>query len=348
MGVKFQDYYKILGVDRNASQKEIRNAYRKLAREHHPDLQPEDKKKEAEKEFKKINEAYEVLSDPEKRKLYDQYGENWKHGEDFTAHQQQQQQGKRGWSPGGEGFQEGFRSHSFDFEDLGEKGGFSDFFETLFGQAFRGKGREEAFTSQRPQQGLDVTADLEVTLEEIFRGAEKQLQLSLQDLCPQCSGRGVVDQGFCKTCGGTGHVDKTKTLKVKIPQDARDGKKIRLKGQGGEAVPGGKRGDLLLKVKIKPHPVFTLKGDNLEADLTLQPWQAVLGDRVTAQSLEGPIKVNVPPRTQRDHKLRIKGKGMPRKDGTRGDLYLRVVLDIPKDIKPEEEELYKKLSQISH
>ncbi|RQD76937.1 MAG: J domain-containing protein [Candidatus Syntrophonatronum acetioxidans] len=344
MGVKYQDYYKILGVDRNASQKEIRNAYRKLAREHHPDLQPEDKKKEAEKEFKKINEAYEVLSDPEKRKLYDQYGENWQHGEDFSAYQQQ----GRTWSPGTEDSQRGYKSYTFDFEDLEGQSGFSDFFETLFGQAFRGKGREEAFTSQGPQQGLDVNADLEVTLEEIFRGAEKQLQLSLQDLCPQCSGRGVAGQGFCKNCGGTGHVDKTKTLKVKIPRDAREGKKIRLKGQGGEAVPGGRRGDLLLKVKVKPHPVFTLKGDDLEADLPLYPWQAVLGDRVTAQSLDGPIKVNVPPRTQRGHKLRIKGKGMPRKDRSRGDLYFRVALDLPKDIKPEEEELYKKLSQISH
>ncbi len=345
MGVKYQDYYKILGVDSSASQKEIRNAYRKLARENHPDIQPEDKKKEAEKKIKKINEAYEVLGDPEKRKLYDQYGDNWKHGEDFQAYQEQQ--GRKGWSPGGEGFQQGYRSYTYDFEDLGESEGFSDFFESLFGQAFRGKERGDPRASQRPQQGIDVNAELEVTLEEIFQGAEKQVQLSLQDLCHNCGGRGVLGQGFCKTCGGTGQVGKTRTLKVKIPRDVRDGKKIRLQGQGGEAVKGGKRGDLLLKVKVKPHPVYKVKGDDLEAQLTVHPWQAVLGDKVTAPGLEGPIKVTIPPRTQRGQKLRIKNKGLPKKDGTRGDYYLRVVLDIPKDIKPEEEELYRKLSQIS-
>lgn len=346
MGVKYQDYYKILGIDSNASQKEIKNAYRKLARENHPDIQPKDKKKEAEKEFKKINEAYEVLIDPEKRKLYDQYGDNWQHGEDFNAYQQQE--GRSSWSPGGEGFQQGQKSYSFGFEDQGETEGFSDFFENLFGQAFKGKKREDSWTSQRPQQGIDVTAELEVTLEEIFREAEKQLKFSLQDFCYHCNGRGVTRDGFCKTCGGTGHVDKTKTLKVKIPRDAREGKKIRLKGQGGETLKGGKQGDLLLKIKVKPHPVFTVKGDDLEADLKVQPWQAVLGDKVTAPGLGGSIKVTVPPRTRHGQKLRIRGKGMPKKDGPSGDYYLRIILDIPKDIKPEEEELYRKLSQISH
>ena len=351
MGVKFQDYYKLLGIERNASEKEIRNAYRKLARESHPDLQSKEKKKEAEEKFKLINEAYEVLKDPEKRKLYDRFGANWKHGEDFSAYQNQYYAGGRGNM--GEGFGGSYKTHSFDFGSQSGGSGFSDFFEAIFGQAFRDGGAgdfQRAGGYQRtrkPRKGMDVTAELEVTLEEIYKGEEKQVQLSMQDLCSVCGGTGVQQNSFCSGCGGTGHMDNIKTLKIKVPQDAREGKKIRLKGQGGEAESGGQRGDLYLKLKVKPHPVFNLKGDDLEADLTVQPWQAVLGDRVSAPTLEGSVRVKIPPRSHSGHKLRLRGKGMLKKDGSQGDYYLRVVVDIPKEVTPEEEELYRKLSEIN-
>ncbi|MDO9574707.1 MAG: J domain-containing protein [Candidatus Contubernalis sp.] len=348
MGVKYQDYYKLLGLERSASEKEIRNAYRKLARESHPDLKPKDKKKEAEEKFKLINEAYEVLKDPEKRKLYDRFGANWKHGEDFSAQQQQWNTGQRS-STGGN-----YRTQSFDFGSESGGSGFSDFFEAMFGQAFRDKGagdfqRAGGYQrSRRPRKGMDVTAEMEVTLEEIYNAEEKQFQISMQDLCRACGGTGVQDNSFCSGCGGTGHMDNIKTLKIKIPKDARDGKKIRLKGQGGEAEPGAQRGDLYLKLKIKPHSVFKLKENDLEADLLVQPWQAVLGDRISAPTLEGSVRVKIPPRTHSGHKMRLRGKGMPKKDGSRGDYYLRVMVDIPQEVTSQEEELYRKLSEINH
>lgn len=349
MSVKFQDYYKILGVDRNASEKEIRKAYRKLARKYHPDLQPPENKEEAEKKFKEINEAYEVLIDPEKREKYDRFGPNWQHGDDFTAYQQQQQQQQQQRTG------RGFEGMHFDFEDLGDASfsfggkqgasGFSDFFESIFGGGFTSERARRSAGQHRPQRGADIEAELEVNLEDIFYGREKQFQVAIQDLCHQCSGTGVLGRSFCPACGGGGRVSNVKTIKVKVPRDARDGKKIRLKAQGGEAEPSGERGDLYLVIKIAPHPTFTVKGDDLEADLVVYPWQAALGDKVTAPAPEGNIKVTVPPKTHTGSKLRLRGKGLPRKDDSRGNLYLRVMVDIPDDIRPEDEELFRKMAQ---
>jgi len=347
---RFQDYYQILGLERNASEKDIRNAYRKLARKYHPDLQPPEKKEEAEKKFKQINEAYEVLVDPEKRAKYDRLGPNWQHGDDFSAYREAYQgtgtgAGRTAWRD--VHFDEDLGGFSFTFG--GERGdsSFSDFFETLFGGGFGTEDMRRARRTTRPRRGLDVEAELEVTLEDIYHGREKQVQFALQDLCSQCGGTGQLGNRFCSTCGGSGHTAETRNIKLKIPSHARDGKKIRLKGQGGEGEPGGERGDLLLKVKVQPHPVFTVKGDDLEAELVVYPWQAALGEKVTATTMDGPVKVTVPPRTHSGHKLRLKGKGLPKKDGVRGDLILRVSVDIPRDISPEEEELYRKLAQSS-
>lgn len=332
MGVKFQDYYQILGLNRNATEKEIRQSYRKLARDYHPDLQPKEKQKEAEEKFKLINEAYEVLSDPEKRKKYDRLGANWQHGDDFTAHY------GRARRPGFEDARSGF---SFHFG--GEHGGatsFSDFFEAIFGGGFR----ENTGTSRknkRPRRGIDTEAEMEVTLEEIFFEKEKHLQLSMEKLCTRCGGTGISENNFCPLCGGSGHIPEVKNIKLKVPRDTRDGKKIRIKGQGG-----GEAGDLYLKIKVAPHPLFSLKKDDLEANLIILPWQAVLGDKVKAPTLEGDILVKVPPRTKSGHKLRLQGKGMPRKDHSRGDLFLNIIIDIPREIKPEEEELYQKLAAL--
>lgn len=347
MAVKFQDYYKILGLERNATEKDIRNAYRKLARKHHPDLQPPDKKEEAEKEFKMINEAYEVLKDKEKRSRYDRLGANWEHGDEFNAHQryQQQQRPGNGWSQAAYGSGD-FDGFSFSFGGEEGAGSFSDFFESIFGGAFTGGGGATR-RSRRPRRGVDVEAELEVTLEEIYQGREKQLQFSMQDLCDKCGGTGQLGNSFCQACGGSGHTSAAKTIKLKVPRDSRHGKKIRLKGQGGDAEAGGERGDLYLKIKVLPHPLFTLKGDDVEAKVTVYPWQAVLGGKITAPTLDGSVRVTIPPQTHNGHRMRLRGKGMPRKGGGHGDLYLQVNLDIPAKIEPEAEELYRKLAEIT-
>lgn len=337
--VKYQDYYKILGVDRNSTPEEIKKAYRKLARKYHPDTQPEEKKEEAEKKFKEINEAYEVLSDPEKRKKYDRLGANWQHGDDFTSYKQQ-------WTGQDfSNFDREFDGFSFSFGRGGTS--FSDFFEAFFGQdLFNEEMKTSTKTRQRPSRGQDIEAELEVSLEDIYFGREKQFQINIKDLCDQCGGVGYVGNSFCSRCGGSGQAAKNKTLKVKIPKDARDGKKIRLKGQGGEA-SGGQKGDLYLKLKTVQHPKFKLRGNNdLETELKIYPWQAILGDKVTVPTLEGNIKVNIPPKTHNGHTLRLKSKGMPDKKNKKGDLFLKIIIDIPKEIKPEEEELYRKLSQL--
>jgi len=346
MAVKFQDYYQILGLDRKATEKEIRKAYRKLARDYHPDLQPKEKQNEAEEKFKLINEAYEVLSDPQKREKYDRLGANWQHGDDFAAYRNYQQRRQR---PGaGGGFGETPGGFSFHFGDGEGTNSFSDFFEAIFGGGFRGEDIGKTRKTRRPRRGIDVEAEMEVTLEEIFFEKEKHLQFSIQDLCTRCGGTGIIDTSFCPLCGGSGHIPGVKNIKLKVPRDTRDGKKIRLKGQGGEAEPGGESGDLYLKIKVLPHPLFLLKEDNLEAELTVLPWQAVLGDKVPAPTMEGTIRVKVPPRTKSGHKLRLRGKGMPRKDHSRGDLILKVIIDIPQEIKPEEEELYQRLAALQN
>lgn len=341
MSVKFQDYYKILGVDRNATQKQIREAYRKLARKYHPDVQPPEKKEEAQEKFKQINEAYEVLSDPEKREKYDRLGHNWQHGEDLSGYQQgpfgRTGRGEKGFSDLG-----GF---TFSFGEGQGASAFSDFFRTFFGEDIFGEGKQGAAHGYRPRRGIDAEAELEVTLEDIFYGREKQLQLAVQDLCSQCSGAGLSGKSFCNVCGGTGQVADVKTVKLKVPPDAREGKKIRLKGQGGTAEPGSEPGDLYLKLKISPHDTFTLKGDNLEAELVVYPWQAALGDKVSFQALDGTLRVQVPPRSHSKDRMRLRGKGMPRKDGSRGDLYIKIIIDLPQEIDPEEEELYRQMAK---
>ncbi|MFZ5647709.1 MAG: DnaJ C-terminal domain-containing protein [Bacillota bacterium] len=323
MSVKFQDYYETLGVSRNATEKEIKAAYRKLARKWHPDLHTDKDKASAEEKFKQINEAYEVLSDPEKRAKYDRLGSNWRAGDNFQP------------PPDMEGFH---------FYTGGGTGGFSDFFETLFGGAgtFARAGRAER---RGPVQSRDVESDLDLTLEEAYRGGEKSIQLSTREICPQCGGDGYEYDNFCKQCGGTGVRNNVKKLTVKIPPGVRDGSRIRLKGQGGEGFGGGARGDLYLKVRLLPHPVFRVEGADLETEVVLRPEQAVLGDQVTVPTLDGPVEMKVPPGTGAGRRLRLRGKGLPAREG-RGDLYVRVKIDIPTHISAREEDLYRQLAEL--
>ncbi|MGI5876681.1 MAG: DnaJ C-terminal domain-containing protein [Dethiobacteria bacterium] len=337
MAIKYQDYYQILGVPRDASQQDIKKAYRKLAREHHPDLHADKDKEKAEKAIKKINEAYAVLGDPEKRAKYDRLGANWKHGDQFNYQDFRAQNGA------GKG---GFRFYSYGGA---EDTGFSDFFSAIFeGLGQEGYSRDffsGAGAQTQPRRGMDMEAELEVSLEEIYRNSEKNIQLTAQDLCPSCGGSGIVGNNFCLQCAGSGQIPEVKSLKIKVPPDARPGRKIRLKGQGGFSATGNP-GDLYLRIKLKPHPVFTLQGDNLEAERVLSPWQAVLGDKVEVPTLDGTVRLTVPPQTRRGKKLRLSGKGLIKKGGGRGNIIYKVVIDLPEKVSPQEKELYKKLAKL--
>lgn len=332
MSVSYQDYYKILGVDRNATEKEIKTAYRKLARKWHPDLHTGKDKEEAEKKIKLINEAYEVLGDKEKRAKYDQLGAGWQAGQDFHPPPDM----------------EGFHFYTTAGEGAGVDG-FSDFFEMLFGGGgfgeTRGFGRRTA-RPRGPVRGQDVESELELTLEEAYRGGEKSIQISTREVCPACGGAGYENNSFCPRCGGSGIKTGLKTLTVKIPAGVGEGSRIRLKGQGGEGLRGGERGDLYLKVRLLPHPVYKIQGSDLETEITLRPDQAVLGDKVTVPTLDGPVTMKVPAGTRAGGRLRLRGKGMPLGGGGRGDQYVLVKIDIPERLTAEEEQLYKQLAAL--
>lgn len=308
MAAKYKDYYKILGVERNATDKEIKSAYRKLAREYHPDLHSDSSKKEAEEKFKEINEAYEVLSDKEKRTKYDTLGANWQHGQDWQP------------QPGMDGV------HYYTWSDNGSGGfgssGFSDFFEALFGGGFHfdqnGSGFADTVRQNRSMRGHNLESELELSLEEAFHGGEKMVQLTSRDV----------------------------RLSVKIPAGIQEGSKIRLKDQGGEGFNSSNRGDLILKIKLKQHPVYTLKDDDLETQIKITPEQAVLGSKISVPTLDGEVFLTVPPMTHSGQKFRLRGKGWPKKDGTRGDEYIKIIIDIPNKLSQEETELYQKLAQV--
>lgn len=327
MAVAFQDYYETLGVSRNATEKEIKTAYRKLARQWHPDLHSGEDKEQAEEKIKQINEAYEVLGDQEKRAKYDRLGANWRAGQEFTP------------PPDMEGFR-------FYTGGAGAEGGFSDFFDILFGGAGGSPfGRSARGARRGPLRGQDVESRLELTLEEAYRGGEKNIQLSVRETCPACGGTGYDGNGFCNRCGGTGGTASGKTITVKIPPGIQEGSRIRLKGQGGEGPGGGPRGDLFLKVKLAPHPVYRVDGQDLETEVTLFPEQAALGDQVTVPTLDGAVSVKIPQGTRAGRRLRLRGKGLPRKEG-RGDQYVLIKIDIPDSLSEKERELYRQLAEL--
>ena len=325
MGVKFQDYYQTLGVGKNATEKEIKTAYRKLARKWHPDLHTDKDKAAAEEKFKQINEAYEVLNDTEKRSKYDRLGANWRDGDNFRPPPE---------------------TGGFNFSAGGGAGanGFSDFFETFFGGgSFKGSPRS---ARRGPSRGQDIESDLEITLEEAYRGGEKALQLSSREVCPACGGDGINNNSFCTRCGGTGFNSGLKTLTVKIPPGVREGSRIRLKGQGGAGFNGGPGGDLFLKVRLLPHPVYQVQGSDLETEIVIRPDQAVLGDQADVSTLDGPVMVRIPAGTGTGKRLRLRGKGLPGRGGARGDQYVRIKIDIPTHLTSEEEQLYRRLAEL--
>ncbi|WP_423224386.1 DnaJ C-terminal domain-containing protein [Candidatus Amarolinea aalborgensis] len=318
-----KDYYQILGVERNANEKEIKKAYRKLARQHHPDMNPGDKG--AEGRFKDLNEAYEVLSDPEKRAKYDQFGAQW---------QQYQQSGGRpggfDWSQWGRPGQGGGYTQEINADDLermfGGAGsaGFSDFFESLFGgvgrrsraaDPFAGAGRAQS----RVRRGQDIEQPLEITLEEAFNGTTRLLQ---------------------REDGSSGE--------VRIPRGVQTGSRVRVSGVGGAGAAGGSAGDLYLKIEVKPHPVFERRGDDLYATAPVDLYTAILGGDVQVPTLTGPVALSIPAETANGKTIRLRGQGMPLIKGgdQRGDLYIEVQVTTPRHLSPREVELFKQLADL--
>jgi len=345
MPVKYKDYYETLGVSRDASDAEIKKAFRKLAREYHPDVAKN--KKQAEERFKEINEAYEVLGDPAKRKKYDELGPNWSAGADFRP--------PPGWEgfggPRGGGFtSRGPRGEEFDFQFGGT--GFSDFFEQLFGArgartgGFRRSGGfpEEEFARER---GRDIEGDIMVTLEEAMRGSVRSVSVRHGVPCPHCGGTGQRARHLCNVCGGAGQVPKTETYQVKIPAGVCEGQRLRVAGRGEAGLGGGAAGDLYLRVRLAKHPDFEVDGQNLVYEAELAPWEAVLGANIRVPTLNGGVNIKIPPGTHNGQKLRVRGRGLPARAGNGGDLIVVARIEVPTHITDSERKLWEELARES-
>lgn len=364
-----RDYYEVLGVGRDATEEEIKKAYRKLARQYHPDV---NKSPDAAEKFKEINEAYQVLSDPQKRAMYDKFGHA---GVDPNA-----AQGGFGGGTGGFG----------DFGDFGDFGGF-DFGKDIFGNIFEnffGGGFSESRKSG-PVRGADIRFDLEITLEDAFFGAEKEIELyrieacskcggtgakpggsktcpvcggrgqvrQVQNTpfgryisittCTRCGGNGIVIEDPCPECHGTGKVRASRKIKVKIPPGVDTGSKLRLAGEGEPGTMGGPAGDLYVVIHVKPHKLFVRQGDDLIYEAPISFVQAALGAEIEIPTLDGRARLKIPEGTQPGTRFRIKGKGMPRLRGYgRGDLHVRVDVVVPKKLTEKQKELLRKFAEL--
>jgi len=320
MAVEFKDYYQVLGVTPKATDEEIKKAFRTLARKYHPDVAKD--KKSAEEKFKEINEANEVLSNPESRRKYDQLGADWK-----TGAQSRQPPGWDGARPAGRDARHG--GDEFQFEGTG----FSDFFEQFFGgRARRTRGgspfdaQEFANSHGEPEaeRGQDIQGDILITLDEVLKGAMRAISVR-------------------RTNARTSR-EETETYQVRIPKGVQAGQSIRVSGKGGEGLNGGRAGDIYLRVRYAQHPDWQVRGPDLIGHLALAPWEAVLGATVPVRTLEGSISVKVPAGFQQGQKLRVRGKGLPAVAGKRGDLYVEASIQVPPHISKEDELLWKQLA----
>ena len=340
MPVQYKDYYQILGVSRSASEGEIKKAFRKLAREYHPDVAKD--KKKAEEKFKEINEAYEVLGDPANRKKYDELGANWKAGAEFRPPPGWEHFGGRRASRGG-----GRGGPEFEFEFGGT--GFSDFFEQLFGsRGARGFGGGPGFAENGfSERGQDIEGDILVTLDEAMHGALRSVNVRHEVSCPQCGGSGVRGAHACGGCGGSGRVSKTDTCQVKIPAGVTEAQRLRLAGRGGAGSGGGGAGDLFLRVRLAKHPDFEVADHNLIHETEVAPWEAVLGASISVPTLDGRVNIKIPPGTQNGQKLRVRGRGLPQRDGGKGDLIVVARVEVPAKVTEAERKLWEQLARES-
>ncbi|MGH2377671.1 MAG: DnaJ C-terminal domain-containing protein [Candidatus Limnocylindria bacterium] len=311
MSVEYKDYYKILGVPKGAKTEDVKKAYRRLARTYHPDL---NKGADAERRFKEVNEAHEVLSDPEKRKRYDQLGANW---DRFS---------RGGGAPGRGNFEWVFTgTPGRGFEGAGDLGGFSDFFRTFFGD-LGGVSQEDILRGRRTngrvrqRSGEDLEGEVEIPLAEAFKGTERSVEVRRSD-------------------------GATRRLDVRIPAGVRDGQRIRLAGQGGPGQAGGPAGDMFLRVRVQAHPFFRREGDDLHADLPVALHEALLGAEVTVPTLKGRVTLKIPAETQNGRTIRLAGQGMPRAGGGSGDLFVTVKAVLPQKLTDEERACVEKIAK---
>lgn len=364
-----RDYYEVLGVNKNATEDELKKAYRKLAKKYHPDANP-DNKKEAEAKFKEVNEAYENLSDPQKRQMYDRFGHD----------------GPQGFGGNGGGF---YSSQGFDgFSGMGDFGDLGDIFSSFFGGGF-GSSSRTSRAKTGPTKGASLRYDIEITYEEAFSGVEKEISFSRQETCntchgtgakpgtssttcsmcggtgqitqmqttilgqmqttrtcPNCHGEGKIIKEPCETCRGKGQVKKPVKIKVKIPEGIDDNQTVVLRGQGAAGQKGGPQGDLFITVHLKNHKIYTRKGSNVYCDVPVTITQATLGAEIEVPMLNGKIeKFKIPEGTQTDTKFRIRGKGFRNgNSNSYGDFIFNVIVKTPKRLTKEQRELLEKLA----
>ena len=342
MAVTYKDYYKTLGVPKTADAKAIKQAYRKLARKYHPDQNPGNSA--AAERFKEINEANEVLSDPEKRQRYDTLGPDWARYAETGA-------GGFGARPGGPG-PGGYRVHVDQSGDLGD---FSEFFRTIFGDlGARGSPFEGAeFENRGPfraggrgRRGGDLETEVEISLEEAHAGTRRTVEFQQLEPCGTCHGTGRQGKGPCPTCGGSGQVPRSNRVEVKIPAGVRDGSRVRAAGEGGAGAGGGTRGDLYLRVRVAPHPLFERREDDLHVELPLAVWEAALGAEVEVPTLRGKVAMKIPLGTSSGRTFRLPGYGIPHVKGGRGDQYVRVRIVVPQDLSTRERALFEELRSL--
>ncbi|MCE9636210.1 MAG: DnaJ domain-containing protein [Planctomycetes bacterium] len=327
--MKFQDYYQRLGVPRDADEEAVKKAYRKLALKWHPDRAKEADRARAEAEFKQISEAYEVLSDKEKRQEYDRLGGERKQGDDFAP-----PPGSRTMSP--EEFEAAF----------GGSGGFSDFFQEMFGRQVRDQAaRGPQGHARYRYRGADVSAELHLPITDALSGGKHSFEFPARVSCPRCGGTGAMEEHVCPTCGGVGAVMKRRTVELTIPDGVRDGMKMRLKGLGEAGEDGAEAGDLNLVLRLDDDATYRRTGSDLEARATITPWAAVSGTTFDIRTARAVLGVKIPPDARSGTRLRLRGHGLADADGGRGDFYLVVAIDLPRDLTDRQRALLTELGK---
>ena len=325
--MKFQDYYEILGVERDANEESLKKAYRKLALKWHPDRHAEGKREQAEAKFKKVGEAYEVLSDPEKRRKYDRFGEHWEQGQEFEP------------SPG----QRTMTSEEFAAA-FGGSGGFSDFFQEMFGGQFRedfqgGPGRHARYR----YRGADVRAELHLSLSDAIGGGKRSFEVPALVSCPSCGGAGFLESHVCPSCAGVGQVHQRRVVELQIPEGVRDGMKLRLRGLGERGEGGGESGDLHLVLRLDSDENYRIVGTELEARVTVTPWVAHTGGKVDVRTARGVVTLSIPPGSRAGNRLRLRGQGLADGKGVHGDCVARLEMNLPATLTERQAELLRAL-----
>lgn len=341
-----KDYYKTLEIDKSATEKDVKSAFRRLALKYHPDRNRDNK--QAEERFKEINEAYEVLSDAEKRRKYDQFGVDW------------EKYDKAGYGSSGSSY------GGYNYDRSGANSGFSDIFDNIFGSKSKtgtrttpgasttndfgfGRAANANAAGTRPVRGDDREQAIELSLEEAFNGATRQMTVQSSDICQVCNGTGLKSGQRCATCLGLGVVPRSKRLEVRIPAGVEESSRVRVTGEGGSGFGGGPRGDLYLKVHILPHPVFERKNSDLYTTISIPLYTAVLGGEVIVPSLKGgKFGLSIPGDTQNGKAFRLTAQGMPilNQPGSRGDMYVKVEIVLPSNLSDEEKNLFRRLRDL--